>query len=77
MDHFTIKSPPSHPTLITLEEDKPGQVDIIAHASNGDQWRIAAIGDGKLHLFQLHHHVSVTLGLQLDANGYPVVVQCQ
>lgn len=77
MSEFTTQLPPRPRILITLEETMPGQVDILAHASNGDQWRIAAIGDGKLRLFQLHHHASVTLGIQLDVNGYPVVTQCQ
>jgi len=72
MSHFTTKTvQPS--TVITLEEDLVGRVDIIASTGDKQTWRIAAIGDGKLHLFKLNRMAAEKLGIDLDAEGYPLI----
>ncbi len=70
MSKFTIKlfTPP---TLVTLEESLEGRVDIMAHALNGESYRIAAIGDGKLYLFTIDTAVAERVGLKLDHGRYP------
>jgi len=73
MSKFTIQSPSAQPTLITLEEDMPGQVDIMVHFINGESCRLAAIGDGKLHLFRMSHLVATAVGIELDSSGYPII----
>lgn len=74
MSNFTIKSP-SNPTLVTLEESLKGQVDIMARDIDGCDYRVAAIGDGKLHLFKMNTAVAENIGLELDANRYPIIVR--
>jgi len=73
MSKFTIKpsTPSTPPTLVTLEESLEGQVDIMAHALDGESYRIAAIGDGKLHLFKMDVAVAERVGLVLDDGRYP------
>ena len=75
MSDFTIK-PLSHPTLVTLGEDMEGQVDIVVtDPTDGRDYRMAAIGDGKLHLFTMDTVIAKNIGLQLDANRYPIIVR--
>jgi len=74
MSNFTTK-PPHIPTLVTLAEGIRGQVDILVHDIDGIDYRIAAIGDGKLHLFVIDTAVAKNLGLQLDSNRYPIITR--
>lgn len=72
MSNFTI-TPPIKATVITLEEDLKGQVDIMAQAPNGISCRIAAFGNGRLHLFRISLQVAESLGLKLDAEKYAAI----
>lgn len=73
MSGFTISKEPN-PTLVTLEEALRGQVDIMLGTPNQNPCRIAAIGDGKLHLFKMSPSVAQTFGIQLDGrNEYPII----
>ena len=74
MSNFTTK-PPKCPTLVTLEESHEGQVDIMVKSRDGYTYRIAAIGDRTLHLFSLSEVSAKQIGLQIDNNGFPVVVR--
>ena len=74
ISNFTTKvTPPS--TIITLEEDSAGRVDIIAGVGDRQTWRIASIGDGKLHVFKFNQAIARQLGLALDDQGYLVVAR--
>lgn len=72
MSKFTTK-PPSHPTLVTLEESMKGQVDIVLQDSDGHTYRVLAIGDGKLHLPRFNTEVAKQMGLKLDGDARPVI----
>lgn len=72
MSSFTITPPPKS-TVITLEEGLKGQVDIMGVAPDGTNCRLAAFGNGKLHLFRFSPHIAKSFGLHLDASNYPIV----
>lgn len=72
MSNFTIK-PPTHPTLVTLEENLKGQVDIILQDSNGSTYRVLAIGSGKLWLPRFNTEIAKQLGLKLDGDARPII----
>jgi len=74
MSAFTINSHPKTPVLVVLEESTPGQVDIVVYDGT-ERYRIAALGQGKLHIFRLNCSVAEKMCLELDSNNYPVITQ--
>lgn len=72
MTNFTV-TPPKKAVLITLKEDTEGQVDIIATSPEGVSCTLGAFSGGRLNLFRQTEGFMATLGLKLDALGYPVI----
>ncbi len=70
MSNFTVM-PPEKATLITLEASLKGQVDIMVHPHEGESFRIAALGEGKVHLFRQNLQEAEKVGLLIDDDGYP------
>lgn len=75
MSKFTIEST-QHPVFVTLEESLEGQVDIMVTTPDGKPYRIAALGDGKLHLFRINAQIARSMGLKLDTGHFPTIYYC-
>ena len=73
MSNFTIQPPPEPVIVLSLSEDTPGQVDVIARTAKDESWRIASFGNGKLHLFRVNWLIAGKMGLELDSLGYPLI----
>ena len=77
MSNFTTK-PPHAISAISLEEGGvKGQVDIMVSAPDGATYRVAALGYGKLHLFRFNTEIAKEIGLELDADAYPIITRAR
>ena len=72
MSNFTTECPGKN-TLVTLEEDPEGCVNIMVHNAEGKKFRIAALANEKLYIYWLYPDDARELGFELSDLGHPVI----